>query len=221
MPVHTLPEDILAEYASGATSPGVSLLVAAHLTHAPEGRQVVREYERLGGVMLKDEKPEELSATALDDVFSRIDALAPAKEVEAHDAVSEPQPRSGDCPLPAPVLERLGVSFDDIAWKFRLPGVSAYDFDGFGDETVQLLRAQPGVSIPQHTHRGVEMTLVLQGCLEDGGIAYRRGDVAINDEEDDHRPRVLGDEVCYCLIVQRGDLHFTGPFSRILNFLGE
>ena len=40
-------------------------------------------------------------------------------------------------------------------------------------------------------------------------------------EEDDHRPKILGDETCYCLIVQQGSLHFTGRFSRVLNLLGE
>ena len=215
MPVHLVPEDILAEYASGATSPAVSLLVAAQLTHSPEGRRIVRDYEELGGAMLEDEEPAEVADDALDAVMSEIG--------EAPDAA--PAPRADDAatsPLPAPVMAHVGVPFDQIAWKFRLPGVAAYDLEGFGDdEKVQLLRARPGASIPQHTHEGVEMTLVLQGCLEDGGVAYRKGDVAINDEDDDHRPRVRGDEMCYCLIVQRGDLHFTGRFSRFLNYLGE
>lgn len=211
--MHLLPEDILAEYACGAASPGVSLLVAAQLTHSPEGRRVVRAYERLGGVLLAGDDEAEMNSDALDSVLARLG-----------DAPEAPRPaasRVPDGPLPAPVLDRLGVPFDQIAWKFRLPGVSAYDFEGFQDEKVQLLRARPGASIPQHTHQGLEMTLVLQGCLEDGGVEYRKGDVAVNDESDDHRPRVLGDEMCYCLIVQRGDLQFTGPFSRILNYLGE
>ena len=208
-----VPDDLLAEYASGTTSPGVSLLVAAQLTRAADGRGKVREYESVGGAMLIEEEPVEMSPGSFETVLAAID-LPP-------DAISQPIPRQNNGPLPTPVIEHLGVGFDQIDWKFRLPGVSSYDLSGFGDEKVQLLRARPGSTIPQHTHRGVEMTLVLQGILEDDGIAYCAGDVAINDEEDDHRPRVLGDEVCYCLIVQRGDLHFTGRFGRILNLLGE
>lgn len=211
--MHLVPDEILAEYARGAASPGVSLLVAAQLTHSPEGRRIVRAYERLGGVMLSEDVGESMSSGALDAVLARIgDAPDPVGPVRR-------KPPAG--PLPTPVLERLGMPFDRIGWKFQLPGIAAYDVDGFEDEKVQLLRARPGAAIPQHTHKGVEMTLVLQGCLEDSGVEYRRGDVAINDETDDHKPRVLGDELCYCLIVQRGDLHFTGRFSRILNYLGE
>ena len=213
MPAHLVPEEILADYACGATSPGVSLLVASQLTHSPESRQVVREYERMGGILLAEEEAADMEPGALDRALSAIG--------DAPDALTAPRPRKPAGPLPAPVMDHLGVGFDQIAWRFRLPGVSVYDFDGFGDEKVSLLRARPGASVPQHTHKGVEMTLVLQGCLEDSGVEYHTGDVAINDENDDHRPRILGDETCYCLIVQRGDLHFTGTFSRILNILGE
>jgi putative transcriptional regulator len=161
--------------------------------------------------MLAQEEPLDMAAGSLDAVFARIDA-APMEPVCAERSPS---------PLPHPVVDRLGVAFDSIPWKFQLPGVSAYDFDGFGDEKVQLLRAKPGAKVPQHTHEGPEMTLVMQGSLMDGGIVYNAGDVAVNDEDDDHRPEIIGDEVCYCLIVQQGDLKFTGRFSRLLNYLGE
>ncbi len=213
MPEHLVPEELLAEYATGAASPGVSLLVAAQLTHSPEGRRVVQEYEQLGGVVLRGEPVAQMREDALENALAAIDA--------APDAISDSKPRLKAGPLPAPVMERLGIPFEDIRWRFRLPGVAAHDFDGFGDEKVSLLRVKPGTSVPQHTHHGVEMTLVLSGCLEDGGVEYRAGDVAINDEDDDHRPRALDGEICYCLIVQRGDLHFTGTFSRFLNILGE
>ena len=208
-----VPEEFLAEYAFGTASPGLSLLVATQLTHSAEGRRIVDEYERLGGIMLQDEPEAEMAEDALSNALAAID-MAP-------DAITAPQPRMSAGPLPAPVMRELGIPFDEIKWKFRLPGVAAHDFDGFGDEKVSLMRVKPGTSVPQHTHHGIEMTLVLSGCLEDGGVEYRAGDVAINDEEDDHRPRALGDEICYCLIVQRGDLHFTGTFSRFLNILGE
>ena len=212
MPTHLPPDEILVEYASGSTSPGVSLLVASHLTHAPESRAKVQAFERMGGVLLREEAPAELSPGALDDVLGRLD-------VEPTPSVA-PQALDGG-PLPQPVIDRLGQNFDEIAWKTRLPGVAVFDMDGFEGEKVMLLRAKPGAKVPQHTHEGAELTLVLQGCLHDGGVDYLRGDVAFNDEEDDHRPYASGDEVCYCLIVQQGDLRFTGTFSRILNYLGE
>ena len=50
---------------------------------------------------------------------------------------------------------------------------------------------------------------------------FRAGDLAINTEADDHKPRIIGDEVCYCLVVMDGGLRFTARFSRALNLLAE
>lgn len=212
MPTHLPPDEMIADYACGATSPGISLLLAAHMTQAPESRAKLQEFERVGGVLLADEPSIEMSSGALDAVLAKLDGSPDASIVPT---------LSDNGPLPRPVLDQTGIGFEDIPWKFRLPGVSSYDFDGFGDETVQLLRARPGATVPQHTHQGSEVTLVMQGVLLDDGVEYSKGDVAVNDEHDDHRPKILGDEMCYCLIVQQGSLHFTGTFSRVLNLLGE
>ena len=53
--------------------------------------------------------------------------------------------------------------------------------------------------------------------MEDGGTVFRRGDVALADHNDNHNPKVIGDEICYCLVVMSGNLRFTGPVGRALN----
>ena len=212
MPTHIAPEEILADYAAGAASPGVSLLVAAHLNHAPESRDRVRGYENVGGALLRSEESVSVGPDALARTLNMIDL--------PDEITNDVSPRA-EGPLPTVVMDELGVAFDEIPWKFQLPGVSAVELDGFDGEKVSLLRARPGARVPKHTHEGTEMTLVLQGCLSDGGIEYRPGDVAVNDENDDHQPQITGEETCYCLIVQQGSLRFTGRFSRVLNYLGE
>ncbi|MEO1491260.1 MAG: ChrR family anti-sigma-E factor [Pseudomonadota bacterium] len=212
MTAHLPPEEMLADYACGAMSPGISLLVASHLSQVPESRRKVREFESIGGVLLEAEEPVEMAPSALDAVFAQIDVNEP---------VVPKAPVQSSGPLPAPLLDAIGYTFDEIPWKFRLPGVSTYHVEGYGNEEVMLLRGKPGAKVPQHTHEGMEATLVLQGVLMDGDTAFQPGDIAINDEQDDHRPYIGGDEVCYCLIVQQGDLKFTGTFSRILNYIGE
>jgi putative transcriptional regulator len=209
---HLPPDEMLADYACGSMSPGIALLVASHLTKVPESRRRVREFERIGGILLEEEDPVEMAPSALDSVFAKIDSTAPV--------IAKPKPEPSG-PLPTPLIDALGIKFDEIPWKFRLPGVSVYHVDGYGDEDVMLLRGKPGAKVPQHTHEGMEATLVLQGVLMDGDTAYQPGDVALNDEQDDHRPYIGGDETCYCLIVQQGNLRFTGTFSRILNYIGE
>lgn len=215
MPRHLPPAEMLADFASGASTPAVSMLVAAHLTQAPESREQVRAFEDACGILLKDEAPEAVSDDSFDAIMAQIDA-SPVETANLDSA-----PVDDACPIPRPVMDVIGMNFDEIPWKFKLPGVSTYDLEAFGEQRVSLLKARPGASVPQHTHHGTELTLVMQGTLLDNGIEYNAGDVAVNTEDDDHRPRILGTQTCYCLIVQQGDLHFTGRFSRILNYIGE
>ena len=153
MAQNLLPTEILTDYATGAATPGVALLVSAHMTHAPQARRAVADIETCFGAILSDVAPTDMRAGALDEIFSRIDG-----DEEASDTGTRVPVDSG--PLPAPVLEAVGCGFDEIPWKFRMPGVSVYDLDGYGaeGEKVQLLRARPGVSVPQHTHNATEMT---------------------------------------------------------------
>ncbi|MEM7507910.1 MAG: ChrR family anti-sigma-E factor [Pseudomonadota bacterium] len=213
MPTYNPSTELLADYAAGAASPGTSLLIATHLTQAPESRAKVSELEAVGGAVLSQEPAAEMRPDALDKALAMLDAPCDAD-------ASEPA-TNGESPLPRPVMEALGLTFSEIPWKFRLPGVSEYEFDGFGEEKVSILRARPGAALPQHTHKGCEMTLVMTGALQDGEEVYRAGDLAVNDEDDDHRPQIVGEEICHCLVVMNGSLHFTGTFSRALNFLGE
>lgn len=206
---------MIADFASGTTSPAVSLLMAAHLTQSPEGRARLSAFEDTCGALFADEPGMQLGDDSFDAVMAIVEDDMPSDSPEASDEVS------AECPLPRPVMERIGLAFDEIPWRFKLPGVSVYDIEATGGHKVSLLRAKPGSSVPQHTHNGTELTLVLQGVLLDDGVEYHAGDVAVNTEDDDHRPRILGDEMCYCLIVQQGDLYFTGRFSRVLNYIGE
>ncbi|MEL6480396.1 MAG: ChrR family anti-sigma-E factor [Pseudomonadota bacterium] len=214
MTTHLPPTEILAEYASGSANPGLNLLVATHLTYAPASRQQVAALESIGGALLADEPPVTMSASALDRALAAIEIGGDADAL-ADDADAAPL-------LPRPIREHLGGQDEEsLPWKFRLPGVSEYVLPGFDHEHVSLLRARPGAGIPQHTHEGTEITLVLSGTLSDGDRVLGPGDVAVNTDEDDHRPKILGTETCYCLIVMDGGLRFTGTFSRALNLIAE
>lgn len=210
-----LSPDMVASYAAGTLGEGMSLLVATHLTYCEKCREDVARYEAMGGALL--DTVEHCNASAgpsLEATLALIDA-APEFDVEPDAA-----PALQSSTIPTPVLAALGVAEEDIKWKFKLPGISAYDFDGFEGERVQLLRATPGATIPSHTHDGDESTLVLSGQLMDGDRILRRGDVVHADHHDDHTPQIIGDEVCICLIVMSGKLKFTGPYSRALNLFG-
>lgn len=262
--------DLLADYASGSSSPGVSLLIAAHLTYSAESRARVAAFEALGGALLADAPPAPMAVNASCAALAALDRsgagagpLPPIPDAAARTPASEavdPADRAHDVPcakhrngtakiapdaaamladgrsmgeaavFPRPLRSALEESLGRavgadragrIPWRFRLPGLSEHEFKGYGAEHVSLLRARPGVAIPQHTHEGVELTLILTGEMTDGDTVYRAGDVAICTEDDDHHPRITGTETCLCLVVMDGGLRFTGRFSRALNLLAE
>ncbi len=215
-------DDLLSAYAAGTTSPGLSLLCAAHLTLRPDSRAEIERLERIGGALLVEEPCDSVSPLDFDALMARVDQEESAgtrtgsekTESSRRDAVN-----AG--PLPAPILRAAGGSYDGIAWRKRLGGVSECAIEGFSGEKVGLLRARPGARIPKHTHAGLEATLVLQGVLRDGGQDFGAGDVALAGPEDDHIPEIIGDETCYCLVVVDGALRFTGRFGRALNLFAD
>lgn len=222
-------EDLLTAYAAGTTSPGLSLLCAAHLTLSPEARAFVAGLEEWGGSMLaaeddagptsaENQSPENLQPPSLEAMLALIDAAEQQGARPAETSAVDPA-RFG--PLPAPVARAAGTPFDRIPWRFRLPGISEHVLPGFDGEKVSLLRGRPGARVLGHTHVGSEATLILTGEMKDGDRVLTRGDIALCGPEHDHHPEIIGDDICYCLIVVDGKLRFTGRFARALNFFGE
>lgn len=223
-------DELLTAYAAGATSPGLSLLCAAHLTLSPSARAEVGAYEALGGALLSEEGVDDLAPLSFEAALARIDADDDVEAAPTRPAAAAPDPSVDPLAdphgFPRPLLRALGdgsepISSDAISWRFRLPGIHEYVLDGFEEERVSLLKARPGAGVPGHTHEGAEATLVLTGALQDGDQVFRRGDIALNGPEDDHRPKIIGDETCICLIVTDGALRFTGRFGRALNLFAE
>ncbi|MCI4663643.1 MAG: cupin domain-containing protein [Neomegalonema sp.] len=216
-------QELLEAYAAGETSPGLSLLCAAHLTLAPAGRGYVSALEELGGALLRDspiEADETGSSTmSFDELLAEIDAEDAARPdpVATHGAGGALD--AG--PLPLPVARAVGRSFHSIPWKFRLPSISEHIISDANGEKISLMRARPGGRVPDHTHSGDEATLVLTGAMRDGERMLTSGDIALCGPEHDHHPEIIGDEICYCLIVVSGKLRFNGPIGRALNLFAE
>ena len=87
---------------------------------------------------------------------------------------------------------------------------------------VFLLKAAAGTKMPQHTHSGVELTMVLTGAFEHEFGRFAPGDVEEADGGIDHRPMVDKSAECVCLVAMSGKLKLQGlagklfqPFVRI------
>jgi putative transcriptional regulator len=199
---HATP-DLLAGYADGSLGGGMCLAVAGHLTFCPVCRDRVARLEAVGGALLAEAEPAEPPPGCLERTLARLDA---------------PEPEAAEDPLVScPLRRRLGP-LSDLGWRSVLPGLSECRLEGFA-ERVSLMRGRPGTRVPAHTHTGREATLVLAGRVRDGAAVLGRGDLAVADAGDHHRPEVVGHEPCLCLLVLEGPVRFTGPLGPVLNRL--
>jgi putative transcriptional regulator len=219
MPVHHLSDELLLDHAAGSLPEPVALLVATHLALCPSCRNQEAKLEAVGGAMLDDIEPEPMDGGGLDALFARIEAGAGAPQEGEAEAAAAIKPVSSDTTptLPRPLRDYVGGEVDALAWRRRGKLSEARLMPGARGGTVKLLRIPAGAMMPAHTHRGTELTLVLEGGFSDEHGHYLRGDVAIADDEVTHRPRADDDGDCLCLAVTEAPVRLAGPVARLLN----
>ncbi len=76
---------------------------------------------------------------------------------------------------------------------------------------------QKGGRVPEHTHRGNEMTLVIDGEFSDGVSDYDTGDFILMNENHVHAPHSEVNEGCLVFSIVDAPLHFTSGIARLLN----
>ena len=82
-----------------------------------------------------------------------------------------------------------------------------------------LLHIQPGGGVSEHTHKGFELTLLLDGSFEDENGHYEKGDFIMLSGDHQHHP--ISPEGCLCYTVANDALHFTQGINKLLNPIGS
>lgn len=203
---HTLSEDLMMGYAAGNLPEAFDLVIASHLSMSDESRAGVEAYEAVGGALLEDQIPLELSAGALEACMCRIDTGTPIQaKRETEDFV-----------FPKPLRDVVGGDLDAVKWRSIGNGVKQSIIETSGSASVRLLSIPGGIQMPEHGHNGIELTLVLKGAFNDDGDRFGRGDIEIATEDLDHQPVAELGETCICLAASEGALRFNGLLPRML-----
>lgn len=210
---HHPSDELLMDYASGAAGESWGLAIATHLALCPRCRQVVSEMEAVGGGLLDEISPEPMADNALDAVLARLD-----NAVEDIGAPRPSPPTGGSKPvLPQPLRGYVGGDVDELSWQ-RL-GLGAYQLliptENEGT-TARLLRIPAGRPVPEHSHRGLELTLVLAGAFSDVTGHYGKGDFQEADESVEHQPHAAPGDDCICLAVTEAPLRFKSIAMRLV-----
>jgi len=88
-----------------------------------------------------------------------------------------------------------------------------------GELHTSLLHIDPTGTVPAHTHKGFELTLLLDGSFEDELGAYTKGDFIWLTKSHTHKPETK--DGCLCYTVSSNALQFTKGLARILNPIGN
>jgi putative transcriptional regulator len=223
MSEHHPTSQYLQDYATGKTSEAVSLIIATHLSMCAECRAELAKYEAIAGAVLADAEPVPVAQDSLDSVLARIgnDSGITQDMIEVSDKSAADALADGDILIPGPLRRYIPAStvqqLNDLEWK-NLPGFAEIDLTPEGSSTqIKLMRISAGVTMPQHTHNGTELTLVLHGGYSDHEGSFGPGDLAIATGSHNHAPRADDDGDCICLAVLEAPLKFTGVFGRFLN----
>jgi putative transcriptional regulator len=210
---HHFDDATLVARAAGAMSEGMSLLIDSHLHWCKECQERAWQAEQIGGQLLDQLTPAELSEDSLSSVLALLDEDAP---------VATFKPRvSGSDEVPEPLAQLIGGDLDALPWRGMGIGLQQYDLNLGGTGACRLLRIKPGVSVPHHTHKGNELTMILRGSYSDDIGRFCKGDVADLDDQVKHQPIVDTEQECICLIATDAPLQFTGIMGRLAQpFIG-
>lgn len=210
---HHLTDALLMSYSAGTLSEAFGVVVAAHVSLCDDCRARLESFETVGGALLEDAGMAEVSEGALEATMALILA---APQVLAPANVSKP-----GAVLPMPVQSYVGGDLDKVRWRRMGGGVRQAVLDTGGGGSVRLLAIPGGAAMPDHGHRGLELTLVLQGAFQDEFGRFGRGDVECADTDLSHTPVAEEGIECICLAAADAPLRFKGIIPRIAQrFIG-
>ena len=207
-PTHHPSDALLIAYAAGTATEAEALVVSTHLTFCPECRADLRTAEAVGGALLDQVDAVPMQASGLQAVMARLDEPAPAAAIRARHAES---PEG----LPVALAEYAAASLEQGGWRMVSPGIKQLRLATSGAGKARLLKLKPGTMLPEHGHRGTELTILLAGSYTDELGQFVRGDMAELDESVVHRPVVDDGPECIALIVTEAPLKFRTWMARL------
>jgi len=200
---HHAPDALLAAYAAGNLPQPFALVVAAHISLCLDCRAAYEAHLTSGGAVLEMSNAVAVSSGLKSNVLDLLDA--PIKEKPVYQ-------RSGA--YPGPVMDALkGRS---PRWKSLGMGVRQSILSEGSDGSARLLFIPPGRAVPDHSHNGLELTLVLQGSFSDDTGRFGVGDLEVADQAVEHTPVADAGAPCICLAATDAPLRFNSLIPRLL-----
>jgi putative transcriptional regulator len=199
---------ILNEFVAGSLPLAQSACVSVHLHFCEYCQRQTRQLQELGSLMFDRLSPQQVDDSLLESVMGRLDEEPPLEY--AQDASSDGGP--------VLVQRLMNGDYEDLEWKRMNAALQISRLrTGDPEHEFALYHIKAGGSIPKHTHRGTELTLVLEGSFSDEEGVYQQGDFLLRDGEHTHTPTAAQSTDCICIGVLDAPIRFTPWNYRLLN----
>lgn len=206
---HPGPESLMS-CSAGSMPEAFAAVMAAHIDVCPECRKELSLMESIGESLFRNMSPLPMSREVPVMSLRRGEADTGTGDIRTKTVCG------GDMPVPLRAL--CGNYLDDVAWRRLAPGLMHYQLPlsrtAIGD--LRLVKVAPGRALPEHSHGGSELTLVLRGSYSDKTGRYGIGDVADLDESTEHQPVADPVDGCICLIASDRRVRFKSVLARIV-----
>ena len=189
-------------YSAGQLPEAFNLVMAVHLSMCDDCKARLGAFDAVGGVLLQD----------CDSVAMTDDSLAATM---ARLTRPEPALRRERTVFPAPLVDYVGGDLASVKWRPLGMGVRQAILPTEKGATARLLYIPAGQNVPDHGHRGTELTLVLQGAFRDETDSFGPGDLEIANEDLHHQPIAEAGVDCICLAATDAPLRFSGLLPRL------
>lgn len=205
----------LQAFSAGNSSPALALMISAHVDMCPQCQQDCMD----------------IQSELADELFAQPSSLAPLDSQYlsmmsnitelpiANTAGTEANMTSIELDGKFFELPRaLGRHINKTGNWSRLVGKlwqAPVDLGDIGK--ANFIYMEKGGRVPEHTHKGTEMTLVVDGQYGDGIAEYDCGDFTIMNNHNKHLPHSEADNGCLVFTIVDQPLHFTSGIARLLN----
>lgn len=201
---HHLTDELLMGYAAGTLPEAFNLVVATHISMCDQCRATLGAFEEVGGALITQQDQVPMSDSAWTNTLALINS-APKTAIPA---------RSRGV-FPTPLQDYVGGDLKAVKWKPLGMGVRQSVLKTSKDATVRLLHIPAGSAVPDHGHRGTELTLVLKGAFRDETDRFGPGDIEVANEDLEHMPVAEIGEDCICLAATDARLKFNAILPRL------
>lgn len=206
-------QELLASHNAAKLPLSLSIAVSAHLEMCPQCRSLVGQItDQQAALFDQQHVSDKINfSNMLEQIFDHKPELQTKPKNTALNSISVAGTQYQ--------LPRAFSRFTQLKWSAFGVISRARVVKDADNVRASLLHIDKNGSIPRHTHKGYELTLLLDGTFKDEHGVYNKGDFIWLDNDIEHTPYTK--EGCLCYAVQDAPLRFVAGISKALNPLGQ